>query len=146
METETCDKCKKTADKGTLIRDSVDAALLYCAACKPKTRKPRKKKQISIGITVPMAEIMKERAAKFEQRQSLPVDPALLKKDVEKWAQECGLGNIRADGPNREDYPYYGFGYSFQIQEIAGKQRKASARYTSSGQRSFWTIDGIVTG
>lgn len=149
METEKCEKCGVEVEKGTLIRDSVDSSQLRCNKCivpDKKPRKPRKKKEIPMGLSVPTAEIMMAKAAKYPQKESPPIDPDILKTDVEKWAQECGLGKVNAIGPTREDYPYYGFGYSFHIQEISGKQRKASARYTSQGLRSFWTIDGIVTG
>lgn len=142
METEKCDKCGVEVEKGTLIRNSVDASQLLCRKCSKKPRKPRKKKESpAAGLT--LIDVLE---AKFLENPPPPIDPLTLQKDVEKWAGECGLGKIRAAGPTREDYPRFGYGYSFQIQEISGKERKASARYTCLGQRSFWTIDGIVTG
>lgn len=143
METEKCDKCGVEVEKGTLIRDSVDASQLRCQKCSKEPRKPRKKKESSATALPSVIDVME---AKFKENPPPPIDSLVLQQDVEKWAQECGLGKIRAAGPTREDYPRFGFGYSFQIQEISGKERKASARYTCRGERSFWTIDGIVTG
>lgn len=143
---EACTKCGAEALEGMLIRDSVDAALLYCEKCRPiekKPRKPRKKKEIPVKTQVVAID---EAKVRFETNPPPPIDPVALRKDAQDWATECGLGPVRANGPTREDYPRYGFGYSFQIQEISGKERKASARYTCRGERSYWTIDGIVTG
>lgn len=67
--------------------------------------------------------------------------------DAMVWAIECGFtGTLFVNGPERVDYPREGYGYCVTIKEQDGKQRLGSARYTSSGVRSYWSIDGIVTG
>lgn len=75
-----------------------------------------------------------------------PVDLVQLRKDAEAWAKECGLGPMTLRGPDREDFPRFGFGYNFQIMEISGKKRMATARYTSKGLRNYWSMDSLVTG
>lgn len=138
MEMETCSKCKSEAKQGTLVRDSVDAALLYCEACKPKKpRKPRKRKEKPVIAPVDT----------WTKAEEIPVvDLVALTKEAAAWAEECGIKSPLVTGPTREDFPRYGFGYSFTIREGVGKGRMATARYTSRGERSFWTMDGIVTG
>lgn len=141
METEACVKCGIEVQAGVLVRDSVDAALLYCEKCRPKKpRKPRKRKEVPV---IAPAAIIYETDRVLETPVS--IDPAALQQDAVKWAQECGLKNATAKGPSREDFPRYGFGYVFQVMEVGGKERKATARYTSRGERSFWTIDGMAT-
>lgn len=74
------------------------------------------------------------------------IDREALRKDAEAWAKECGLGQVRLDGPDREDFPQHGYGYIFQVAEISGKQRRATARYNCYGVRNFWSMDSLVTG
>lgn len=81
-----------------------------------------------------------------EKEEVPPVDHALLRKDAEAWAKECGLGPMTISGPDREDFPRSGFGYNFQIMEISGKKRMATARYTKHGARNYWSMDSLVTG
>ena len=76
----------------------------------------------------------------------IPINPEALRKDAQAWAQECGLGQVRLDGPDRENFPRHGYGYVFQITELSGKQRRATARYTCYGLRNFWSMDSLVTG
>ncbi len=72
---------------------------------------------------------------------------ARIRRDVIEWAKECGLKPpFNVSGPDRVEYPRQGHGYAATIQEETGKCRMGSARYTSAGDRSYWTIDGIVTG
>lgn len=147
METEKCDKCGVEVEKGTLIRDQVfDSSQLRCNVCiapDKKPRKPRKRKEIPVIMAAPTIDWAAE---KFLENPPAPIDPVALRQDAETWARECGLGKVVASGPTREDYPRYGFGYTFSIMEVGGKDRKATARYTCEGKRNFWTIDGMVTG
>lgn len=70
-----------------------------------------------------------------------------LREDGKKWAEECGLKPpFNVQGPDRIDYPQRGYGYQMTVREAGGKQRLGSARFTSAGVRSYWSIDGIVTG
>ena len=145
MELETCDGCKAEFEKGSLIRDqNGDASQLRCEKCiKPdkKVRKPRKRKEIPVIATAATPPNVVCR-----QDPAIKIDPVVLAWDAEAWATECGLGKVTVQGPNRENYPQHGYGYSFQIMEVGGKERKATARYTSAGARNMWTIDGQVTG
>jgi hypothetical protein len=137
---ETCSKCGAEASTGTLARDTVDAALIYCEKCRPKEKKPRKprkrKETPVIATAAPPVTFVEPPPVPFEK----------LKKDAEAWAIECGLPKVLVHEPVREDYPRYGFGYVMHVMEVAGKGRKATARYTCKGERSYWTIDGMVTG
>ncbi len=145
MEKETCDGCGAEFEKGSLARDqNGDASQLRCEKCiKPgkKPRKPRKRKEIPVITTVAAPPNVVSR-----QDPEPQIDLGVMTSDAEVWAKECGLGKVRVQGPNRETFPQYGFGYTFQIMEVGGKERKATARYTSAGARNFWTIDGMVTG
>lgn len=70
-----------------------------------------------------------------------------VREDGIKWAMECGLKPpFLVSGPEREDFPKHGHGYTMTISEQQGKGRLGSARYTHQGKRSYWSIDGIVTG
>ena len=72
---------------------------------------------------------------------------ARIRQDVVEWAKECGLRPpFNVSGPDRVNYPRQGHGYAATIKEETGKARMGSARYTSTGDRSYWTIDGLVTG
>jgi hypothetical protein len=74
-------------------------------------------------------------------------DKETMVKDAQEWAIECGFrGEFRIDGPNLERFPRYGHGYVFTIRELQGKQRMATAKYTKDGMRSFWQMDGMITG
>lgn len=145
METEKCDKCGVEVDKGALIRDAFDASQLRCAICSkpdPKPRKPRKRKPVIAVSSSLIEEIITPREV-----DEVPfVDHGKLRKDVEAWVKECGLGPARVNGPDREDFPHHGFGYNFQVMETAGKKRMATARYTSKGLRNYWSMDSLVTG
>lgn len=145
METEKCEKCGLEAEKGTLIRDSVDASKILCSQCITPVKKPRKPRKKKEPAEDPIASI-DLMGAKFMKNPPQAIDPIALQKDAEKWAEECGLRKVIANGPSREDYPRYGFGFVFQIRETSGKERMATARYTCRGERSFWTLDGAVTG
>jgi hypothetical protein len=137
---EKCSKCGVEFLSGTLTRDSVDAALLYCEKCRPKEKKPRKPRKRKEPPVIATA------APPVTFVEPPPIPPEKLRKDAEAWAIECGLPKVRVHDPIREDYPRYGFGYVMQIMEVGGKDRKATARYTCKGERSYWTIDGMVTG
>lgn len=70
-----------------------------------------------------------------------------IKGDAEKWAKDCGLKDpLQVEGPNKEIFKSNGCGYVFIVQEKTGKNRMATARYNAKGQRSYWSMDGIVTG
>lgn len=150
METEKCEKCGVEVEKGTLIRDqNGDASQLRCNVCiapdpKPKkTRKPRKRKEKTMikALEVPAS------LAKTPLLEIPPIPPGVLERDAELWAKECGLKDqVRVNPAVREDYPRHGFGYTLMIQEQAGKRRMGTARYNSKGERSYWSVDGIVTG
>jgi hypothetical protein len=145
METEVCDGCGLQAEKGTLIRDSVDASQLRCEKCivpDKKARKPRKRKETPV-IAAP-AVIIETFTTPYPQEPE--ADALSMRLDAEAWARESGLGKVIVRGPDREDFPRHGFGYVFQILEDGGKERRASARYTSAGRRNMWTLDGMVTG
>lgn len=67
-------------------------------------------------------------------------------KGVE-WAEECGLRPpFSVSGPDRIDYPRHGHGYVVTVQEKTGKCRLGSARFTSEGVRSYWSLDTLITG
>lgn len=138
MELEKCDKCEKSFEKGSLARDEKDGALLYCEACRPKKRKagrPKKVKEEVVPVVV--IEPVIYPSVSFE----------LLKKDAESWATECGLkAPLDIDGPNTETFRGHGRGYVFTIQEKGGKERLGTARYDVRGARSYWSLDGVVTG
>lgn len=146
METEKCEGCGVEVEKGTLIRDSVDASQLRCVKCigpDKKARKPRKRKEKP--VIAPAALVIDPQMEKYKQQPELSQEGVLaLRLEAEKWANECGLIKVTVQGPNREDFPRYGFGYAFQIMETAGKQRRATARFTSTGLRNMWTLDGAA--
>lgn len=146
METEKCEKCGVEVEKGSLIRDAVDASQLRCAICSTPDRKPRKPRKRKEKPVIMAAGEMIEEIASHRADEVPPVDYGVLRKDVEGWAKECGLGPANINGPDREDFPRFGFGYNFQIMEIAGKKRMATARYTSRGLRNYWSMDSLVTG
>ena len=63
------------------------------------------------------------------------------------WAEECGLKKpFDLSGPDRVNYPRHGHGYVVTVKEQSGKQRAASARYTSEGVRGYWSVDTLITG
>src|SRR6266852_2725735 len=82
--------------------------------------------------------------------QAKIASPAFLEKvrvDAIEWAKECGLKPpFAVDGPERVNYPRQGHGYVVTIREDTGKRRQGSARFTSEGAPSYWSLDGIVTG
>lgn len=70
-----------------------------------------------------------------------------VREDGIQWATECGLKPpFTVNGPEREDFRVQGHGYTMTISEQTGKGRLGTARYTHQGKRSYWSIDGIVTG
>lgn len=147
MELEKCDKCGVEVEKGTLIRDAFDASELRCQKCSAPDKKPRKpRKRKEKPVIAAATGILGVLATKREEEEVPPVDLIGMKKDAEDWARECGIANCRANGPERELFPIYGFGYVFQISEIGGKDRRATATYTSHGLRNFWSMDSTVTG
>ena len=76
-----------------------------------------------------------------------PVSLDWLRDEGKKWAEECGLRPpFMLTGPDRVDYPRYGYGYSMTVKEETGKGRLGTARFNQFGERSYWSIDGIVTG
>jgi len=69
-------------------------------------------------------------------------DLTAMRASALDWALECGLkGDIDAEGPERQDYPREGHGWVVILRERAGARRMATARFTSAGRRSMWTID-----
>jgi hypothetical protein len=76
--------------------------------------------------------------------------PAFLEKvrsDAIEGAKECGLRPpFLVDGPERMNDPRDGHGDVLTIKEEAGKQRLGPARFNSDGARTYWSLDGIVTG
>lgn len=146
VEVEKCDKCGVEVEKGTLIRDAFDASELRCQKCiapDKKPRKPRKRKEKTVILAA--AAVMETIISRAPEPE-IPIDRDALRKDAHAWAKECGLGEVRLDGPDREDFPQHGYGYIFQIAEISGKQRRATARYNCHGLRNFWSMDSLVTG
>lgn len=68
-------------------------------------------------------------------------------KDAERWAAESGLKPpFMLTGPERTPYPQRGHGYMVTVHEKAGRCRMGTARFSSSGRRSMWTIDGAYAG
>jgi hypothetical protein len=64
-----------------------------------------------------------------------------------QWAQECGLRPpFTVGGPERVNYPKQGHGYVVTLRENEGKERLGSARFSSSGAPTYWSVDGIATG
>ena len=64
---------------------------------------------------------------------------------AQKWASECGFkGDLSISVPEVEKFQRRGHGYVVQIRESAGKARLATARFTSGGEPSLWTLDGKV--
>lgn len=61
-----------------------------------------------------------------------------------EWATRSGLRPpFTVTGPDRVDFPQHGHGYLVLIQERTGKRcRLGTARFTSEGQPSYWSIDG----
>ena len=89
-----------------------------------------------------------ELAQKFNSMPKPAVDLGALRVNAQKWAEECGLKNVAVSQATREEYNRYGYGFIFAIrgQSGTGKDRMATARYTYKGERSFWSMDGMVTG
>lgn len=141
---EKCSKCGTEFLSGTLTRDTVDAALLYCEKCRPKEKKPRKLRKPRKRKETPVIATAAPPVVKFVEPP--PVPPQVLKKDAEAFAIECGLSNVSVQDPAREEYPQYGFGYVVQVMERGGKERRATVKYTAHGKRSYWQMDGMVTG
>lgn len=93
----------------------------------------------------------KEEPKKEEQmvltQTYVELDMVKLKEDARQWAVECGLKEpFVIDEPVKEPFPKFGHGYSIRINEMKGKERMATARYTHAGKRSYWSVDGLVTG
>jgi len=145
-EVEKCEGCGLEVEKGTLIRDAVDSSQLRCQNCIAPDKKPRKPRKRKEKPVIAAAAAVVDTIIHRVPEEIPPVDLDTLRKDAQTWAQECGLGLVRVDGPDRENFPKHGFGYVFQIAEISGKQRRATARYTCYGLRNFWSMDSLVTG
>lgn len=76
-----------------------------------------------------------------------PVFLEKIRVDAIEWASECGLKPpFMVNGPDRVNYPRYGHGYVLTIKEETGRERLGSARFNSDGARTYWSLDGIVTG
>lgn len=68
-----------------------------------------------------------------------------IRENAREWAVECGLqGELNVAEAVIVEYPRTGYGFSVQVQEKAGKCRMATARFTSEGLRSYWSMDGKV--
>jgi hypothetical protein len=148
VEVETCEGCGAEAEKGSLIRDSVDSSQLRCQNCiapDKKPRKPRKRKEKPVIAAIDITGVPETVISRVPEPE-IPIDFDALRKDAEAFAHECGLDQVRVDGPERETYPRFGYGYVFQITELSGKQRRATARYTCYGLRNYWSMDSLVTG
>jgi hypothetical protein len=66
-----------------------------------------------------------------------------LVRDVKAWTAECGLmGELDISEPTVVVYPVRGHGYAVTLREADGKKRMATARYTSTRERSYWSMDG----
>lgn len=82
-----------------------------------------------------------------EMTIEIPISLDKVREEGIRWAEECGFKQpFNVQGPDRVNYPRYGYGYQMTVKETMGKGRLGSARFTSSGVRSYWSIDGIVTG
>jgi len=151
-EKETCEGCGAEYEKGSLARDqNGDASQLRCPTClkpdeKPK-KKTRKRKETPMpAAAVPVQGLLPVTKELIFSNPEIPLNLEELAKDAEAWARECGLPKVTVQPAVKENFPKRGYGYTFQIMEMGGKDRKATARYTSHGKRNFWTIDGMVTG
>lgn len=140
MEAELCSKCEKGFEKGSLVRDEKDAALLYCEKCRPKKKgRPKKEKKAPAVPNVPAVIPIEE--------TSPVISMDWIQKDVMSWAKDCGMKDpLYCEGPTKENFPQRGYGFVFIVQEKVGKQKMATARYDARGRRSYWSMDGIVTG
>jgi hypothetical protein len=112
----------------------------------------------ALGLWRPPAELVEDVAAQRElaAAASAPANgngsprPLLAETDLTAvlaaaldWSAECGLkGDIDAQGPERENYPREGHGWVVTLRERTGERRLATARFTSDGRRSMWTVDG----
>lgn len=64
---------------------------------------------------------------------------------AEAWARSCGFrGDLNVAVPVVEKYPRAGRGYVVQVQEKSGRQMMATAKFTSAGEPSLWTVDGKI--
>jgi hypothetical protein len=69
-------------------------------------------------------------------------DLTAIRASALDWSEECGLkGDIDAEGPEKENYPRGGHGWVVTLRERSGERRLATARFTSDGSRSMWTVD-----
>jgi hypothetical protein len=107
---------------------------------KPIEKKPRKKRE---------KKVVKEGQMPMQVMEATPmISEAFLGEIRQKaldWARECGLvGEIDAAAAIKVDYPRYGYGFSVNVREKGGKERMATARFTSAGVRSYWSLDGKV--
>lgn len=78
----------------------------------------------------------------------VPENPAFLAQIRERaiaWAKRCGLKPpFTVTGPERVEYPQEGYGYTVLVQETTGKERLGTARFSSTGRETYWTVDGVV--
>lgn len=146
VEVEKCEGCGLEVEKGHLIRDAVDSSQLRCQNCIGPDKKPRKPRKRKEKPVIAAAAAVVDTIIQRVPEEVYAIDREALRKDAEAWAKECGLGQVRLDGPDREDFPQHGYGYIFQVAEISGKQRRATARYNCYGVRNFWSMDSLVTG
>lgn len=99
-----------------------------------------------VAPELPTGEIKATVTPMFREPEK-PVSLEWLREEGKKWAEECGLRPpFMVTGPDRVDYPRYGYGYAMTVKEETGKGRLGTARFDQFGERSYWSIDGIVTG
>lgn len=103
-----------------------------------RTKKERKP-PTPVPLVVPILPGEKEPTYEPEPPMSL------VRTRAVEWAIECGFNkDLDVSGPDRVNYPREGHGYVVVLHERNGKQRMATARFDSRGNRSYWTIDGHV--
>lgn len=80
---------------------------------------------------------------KKAEKRKVPVEAVMER--AAKWAFECGFKDpVDVSVPEVRKYPQRGHGYVVQVRETAGKERMATAHFTSGGEPSLWTLDGKV--
>jgi len=103
-------------------------------------KKPRKKRE---------RKVKEEPVAVIAETREPVVAGSLLNEDLrlkaEDWARECGLvGELDITEVVKVNYRKFGHGFSVTLKEKGGKERLATARFTSEAARSYWSMDGKV--